>query len=146
MIQLPNDIFFAHVESEISSGKNVLFKVKGNSMFPLLRNEIDQVLLSPVDCAPQKMDIILFRFRGKHILHRIIDVKDDKFIIQGDGVYASFEQCGLNDIVGKVTAIHKFGSKPISVSSKWYKFFSHFWFKLRFCRRYLLAILRRIYK
>ena len=146
MRPLPNDIFFAQVESEIAEGKSVCFKVKGSSMFPLLRNDKDEVCLSPLTETPEKMDIVLFRFKGKHILHRIIDVKDDTYIIQGDGIYMSSEYCKKQDIVGIVTSLHKAGWKPVSTSSGWYKFFSALWFKFRFCRRYLLAILWRIYK
>ena len=146
MKPLPNDIFFAQVESEIAEGRSVRFKVKGSSMFPFLRNEMDEVCLSPLTETPKKMDIVLFRFNGKHILHRIIDVKDDTYIIQGDGIYMSSEYCKKQDIVGIVTSLHKAGWKPVSTSSGWYKFFSALWFKFRFCRRYLLAILWRICK
>ena len=146
MKPLPNDIFFAQVESEIASGKSVRFKVKGFSMFPLLRNDIDEVLLSPVAGQPKIMDIVLFRYKGKHILHRIIDVKDGRFIIQGDGIYLTSEHCKEEDIVGVVTSIYKRGWKPFNVSSGIYRCLSMIWLKLRFCRRYLLAIARRVYK
>ena len=146
MKPLPNDIFFAQVESEIAEGKSVRFKVKGSSMFPLLRNEKDEVCLSPLTADPKMMDIVLFRFKGKHILHRIIDIKGDTYIIQGDGIYMSSEYCRRQDIVGIVTSLHKVGCKPISTSSALYRFFSVLWLKFRFCRRYLLAILWRLYK
>ena len=146
MKPLSNDIFFAQVEQEIASGNSVRFKVKGNSMFPLLRNEKDEVSLSPLAATPQKMDIVLFRFNGKHILHRIIDVTDGVYIIQGDGIYTFSEHCRKEDIVGVVTSLHKAGCKAVSTASGWYKFYSAVWLKLRFCRRYLLAILRRLYR
>ena len=38
---IPNDVFFAWVESEIAEGHSVRFRLKGQSMFPLLRNERD---------------------------------------------------------------------------------------------------------
>lgn len=146
MKPVPNNIFFAQVESEIGEGRSVRFKVKGTSMFPLLRNEKDEVLLSPIAEEPKKMDIVLFRYNGKHILHRIIDIKDGRFIIQGDGIYLTSEHCKEEDIVGVVTSIYKRGWKPFNVSSGIYRCLSMIWLKLRFCRRYLLAILRRVYK
>ena len=146
MKPLPNNIFFAQVESEIASGKSVRFKVKGFSMFPLLRNDTDEVLLSPLAGQPKIMDIVLFRYKGKHILHRIIDVKDGRFIIQGDGIYLTSEHCKEEDIVGVVTSIYKRGWKPFNVSSGIYRCLSMIWLKLRFCRRYLLAIARRVHK
>jgi hypothetical protein len=115
-------------------------------MFPLLRNEKDEVVLSPITSTPEKMDIVLFRFNGQHVLHRIIDIKGDTYIIQGDGIYMSSEHCTRKDIVGTVTVLYKVGWRPITTKSGLYKLFSALWLKLRFCRRYLLAILRRIYK
>lgn len=44
---IPNDVFFAWVESEIAEGHSVRFRLKGQSMFPLLRNERDEVVLYP---------------------------------------------------------------------------------------------------
>ena len=88
-----NDIFFAQVESEILAGQSVRFKVKGSSMYPLLRDGKDEVTLSPITREPEIMDIVLFRYKGKHVLHRIISIAGDKYTIQGDGIYLSVEKC-----------------------------------------------------
>lgn len=45
MKKVANDIFFAWVEEGIAQGKTVRFRLKGNSMFPLLRNGKDEVTL-----------------------------------------------------------------------------------------------------
>ena len=141
-----NDIFFAQVESEILAGQSVRFKVKGSSMYPLLRDGKDEVTLSPITREPEIMDIVLFRYRGKHVLHRIISIAGDQYTIQGDGIYLSVETCSKKDIIGIVTQIHKRGKTPIGTTSKWALFYILCWHKLRFCRRYLLALLRRVYK
>jgi signal peptidase I len=146
MKTLSNDIFFAQVESEIAAGRSVRFKVKGHSMFPLLRNNKDEVTLSPLDRDPAVMDIVLFRYRGKHILHRIISIEGDTYTIQGDGIYLSSEYCTREEIIGVVTHIHKNGKVTIGTTSKRAKFYIFCWFNLLFCRRWLLALLRRIYK
>ena len=77
-----NDIFFAQVESEIAAGRSVRFKVKGHSMYPLLRNGKDEVTLSPLEKVPAVNDIVLFRYHGKHILHRIISIEGDTYTIE----------------------------------------------------------------
>ena len=146
MKTLSNDIFFAQVESEIAAGRSVRFKVKGHSMYPLQRNNKDEVTLSPLTCDPSVNNIVLFRYRGKHILHRIISIKGDTYTIQGDGIYLSCEKCIREEIIGVVTHIHKNGKVTMGTTSKKLKFYIFFWHKLRFCRRYLLAVLRRVYK
>lgn len=144
MKTLSNDIFFAQVESEIAAGRSVRFKVKGNSMYPLLRNGLDEVTLSPICKEPTKMDIVLFKYKGKHILHRIIEIKESVYTIQGDGIYASYETCVREDIIGVVTAIHKHNSATLDPYSKSVKFSSLMWIRSRFVRRWILAVLRRI--
>ena len=146
MKTLSNDIFFAQVESEIAAGRSVRFKVKGHSMYPLLRNGKDEVTLSPLEKMPAVNDIVLFRYRGKHILHRIISIEGDTYTIQGDGIYLSCEYCTCEEIIGVVTHIHKNGKVSIGTTSKRSKFYIFCWRRLRFCRRCLLAVLRRVYK
>ena len=146
MKTLSNDIFFAQVESEIAAGRSVRFKVKGHSMYPLLRNGKDEVTLSPLEKVPTFNDIVLFRYHGKHILHRIISIESDTYTIQGDGIYLSCEKCTRKDILGVVTHIHKKGKVTIGTTSKRALFYLFCWYRLRFCRRYLLAVLRRVYK
>ena len=86
MKKVPNNTFFSLVEEEIAEGKPVRFRLKGNSMFPLLRNGKDSVILEK--CLPDElkpMDVVLFRYRGSYVLHRIIQRMGDDLLIQGDG-------------------------------------------------------------
>ena len=145
MKTLANDIFFAQVESEIAAGRNVRFRVKGNSMYPLLRDGKDEVTLSPLTCNPSVYDIVLFRYRGKHILHRIISIEGDTYTIQGDGIYISCEKCTRKDIIGVVTQIHKKNGLEINTSWGLFRFNSWCWYKLFFMRRFILAVLRKIF-
>lgn len=142
MKPIPNEIFFAQVESQLKEGKSVLFKVKGHSMHPFLRNEKDSVLLAPANKVVTKNDVVLFLYNGRHILHRVVAVEGEKYIMQGDGVYASREHCSREEIVGVVTHICRQGGKMVPVTSLWWRLASAMWFHLRFARRWLLAIIR----
>ena len=76
MKKVANDVFFAWVEEGIAQGKTVRFRLKGNSMFPLLRNGKDEVTLEKCPNESLKpMDVVLFRYRGGHVLHRILQRK-----------------------------------------------------------------------
>ena len=145
MKTLANDIFFTQVETEISAGRSVRFKVKGHSMYPLLRNNKDEVTLSPLTRDPSLMDIVLFRYRGKHVLHRIIAIEGNTYTIQGDGIYLSCEKCTRKDIIGVVTQIHKKNGLEINTSLGILRFNSWCWYKLFFMRRLILGALRRIF-
>ena len=108
-------------EAYFRSRYAVRFRLKGNSMFPLLRNGKDVVVLEKCPAESlQPMDVVLFRYRGKHVLHRIILRNGNDLLIQGDGSIVAKEQCTINDVVGKVTGICRPSGKILSVESwKW---------------------------
>ena len=63
------------IEEYINAGIAVRLTVRGNSMSPLLLDGIDSVLLHP--CNPNELkpqEIILFRYKGGFMLHRIIRI------------------------------------------------------------------------
>lgn len=121
MKKVANNVFFSWLEEEIAQGKPVRFRLKGHSMFPLLRNGKDEVILEK--CFPENlrpMDVVLFRYRRKHVLHRIIQRTGNDLLIQGDGSMVAKEECTINDVVGKVTGICRPSGKILSVESwKW---------------------------
>ena len=146
MKSIPNDIFFTWIESDILDGKSVQFMVKGNSMIPLLRNGRDKVMLSPCRKDELKpMDVILFKYREKYVLHRIIKREGKHLYIQGDGAFVAKEECSLDDVVGKVEAIIRPSGKMISVNSWKWRFPSVLWRKVGgVYRTYLLKFFYRI--
>ena len=139
MKKVPNNTFFALVEEDIAQGKLVRFRLKGNSMFPLLRNMKDSVILEkwPVDDL-KPMDVVLFRYRGTHVLHRIIQRTGDDLLIQGDGSIVAMEQCTVNDVVGKVTGICRTSGKIVSVESWKWMLPSRLWRCSNLMRKFLL--------
>ena len=142
---MPNNTFFALVEEEIAQGKPVRFRLKGNSMFPLLRNVKDSVILEKCSTDDLKpMDVVLFRYRGSHVLHRIIHRKGDDLLIQGDGSIVALEQCTVNDVVGKVTSICRSSGKIVSVESWKWILPSRLWRISNYMRKLLLRVAYKV--
>jgi hypothetical protein len=142
MIQIPNDLFFSWVESEIAKGHSAQFRSKGVSMYPLIDGDRDEILLSPCsskELAP--MDVVLFKYRGKHILHRIIRREGHALTMQGDGAYVAKEECTVDDVIGKVRGIIRPSGKMISVDSWRWKVPSYLWCKMGQWRKPILRIL-----
>ena len=75
----------------------------------------------------QPMDVVLFRYRGKHVLHRIIRREGERLLIQGDGSIVAKEECTVDDVVGKVTGICRPSGKVLSVDSWKWTFPSRLW-------------------
>ena len=142
---LSNDIFFAQVEELIADGKNVVMRVKGHSMRPFIRNERTKVQLSPCDAETlRKGDIILFRYRGHHIMHRIVARSGDRLTLAGDGNYRIVEHCAAGDVVAIVSAVIRPDGRKISCSSRYWRTISFCWTALpQFIRRCILGILWR---
>ena len=146
MKKVSNDVLFAWVEEEIAQGKPVRFRLKGNSMFPLLRNMKDSVILEKCSMHDLKpMDVVLFRYRGTHVLHRIIQRTGDDLLIQGDGSIVAMEQCTVNDVVGKVTGICRSSGKIISVENWKWKLSSRLWLTSNSMRKFLLRVAYKLF-
>lgn len=100
-----NKIFFAAAEAQLASGNKVRITLVGSSMQPTLC-EGDVLTLAPPERDPKVGDIVLFRYRGLHLLHRIVAVEGDSYIIRGDNS-AGTECCRREDIVGILVNVEK---------------------------------------
>lgn len=146
MKQIPNDLFFHWVEGEIAQGRSVQFLLKGVSMYPLIRGCKDKIVLSP--CSPgelRPMDVVLFRYRGQHLLHRIIRRDGDLLTIKGDGSYTAVEVCNVSQVIGRVQAVIRPSGKEIPVVSWKWKLPSFIWNKMGILRNPILKILHHMF-
>lgn len=137
----PNDQFFALVEKELEEGKTVKIRLKGNSMFPLLKSGRDSVILEKSSSDSLKpMDVVLFRYRGNFILHRIIKREGVRLLLQGDGVISAVERCTVDDMVGKVVKVCRSSGKTISVDSWRWVLLSRLWRSSKIMRALFLKL------
>lgn len=145
MKRIANECFFAWVESEIKSGRSVKFRVKGYSMMPLLRNGKDEVVVGPYDKEELKLfDVILFRQTDRYVLHRIIQKRDSRYLMQGDGVCRFYEECEDTDIIGVVRKVCRPSGKKIETDSMCWRLESRLWLGLGGCRGMVLRVLNRL--
>lgn len=138
-------MFFSGVESEIAGGRPVRFRLKGWSMFPLLRDGRDEVVLYPcTEDELQPMDVVLFRHNGRHVLHRIIRREDSLLYIRGDGSFVARELCTVTDVVGKVRFVIRPSGRVLSVNGWRWRLPGLLWNRTGIFRNPLLRILRRL--
>lgn len=145
-LELSNELFFAEVEQLISQGENVTITIKGNSMRPWLQNSKHKVIVKPLaDSILQCGDIALFRYKGKHILHRVVKIENDKITFSGDGNIGIKEQASKDDVIALVESIITPSGRVIECNSNEWKTKSKLWLALpQFARRIILGILRRL--
>lgn len=122
----------------LKKGKVVKIPVRGNSMRPYLVHERDFVILQKSDDI-NVGDTVLAEVSPSHyILHRIVDINNQKVTMRGDGNIAT-ENCALKDICGKVVAYERKGRKKQETpDSMKYRIYLWFWMHTLFFRRYLL--------
>lgn len=56
----------------------------GTSMLPMLRHHRDTVTVVPLRGAAKKYDVVLFRRGEKLVLHRVINIAPNGYLIRGD--------------------------------------------------------------
>ena len=73
------------MEEQINAGKTVRFAPRGTSMLPMIREGIDTVVLKKAPDELKKYDLPLYlRENGQFVLHRVVGVKKDSYVMCGD--------------------------------------------------------------
>ena len=131
-------------EEELDKKGILVYTNKGNSMYPLIRQGKDVLIIKKVNSKLKKMDIPLYkRESGQYVLHRIIKVNENDYVIRGDNTY--YNETGIRDdqILGVLSWVIREG-KEISVNSLSYKIYSYFWYYTYYLRKLIIKTKRCI--
>ncbi|MBQ7202382.1 MAG: S24/S26 family peptidase [Eubacterium sp.] len=124
---------------ELSSIKEIIDKygkytglTSGTSMLPLLHQGKDTIIVVKNEDRLKKYDVALYvTSYGKYIMHRVIEVHDDHYIIVGDNLLKK-EYVTDDMICGKLVGFYKNGKHYVDCeNSKGYKLYSRVWVALR---------------
>lgn len=138
-----NDSILSMVTPLIESGKTVKLNITGYSMYPLVTNRRDAVLLGK--CETLKIgDVPLFkRADGTYILHRIVGKKNGAFKTLGDYETNIEYPVYPEQVIAVAKGFYR-KSRFISCTSFGYKVYSFSWRLLRPIRPLLLTILAKL--
>lgn len=122
------------ITEKLNAGATVTIQPRGTSMLPLIRQGQDEVVLKKPSGRVKKYDIVFYKRKsGQFVLHRIVKVRKNDYVICGDN-QTDYEYNITDDmILAVVDAIIK-DSKTISVTDKEY---------LAYCKKHLLKIKER---
>jgi hypothetical protein len=144
MQSIPNKIFFEEIGNQLSIGKTVCIKAQGNSMYPFIKNETDELLLQKLNESILKGMIVLAQLNnGNYVIHRVKRVLQHTVILKGDGSVRETETCAKNNVTAKVIAVIRNGKQIRENSIRWI-YFRYAWLSNRFARKILLALYRRL--
>ena len=101
----------------------------GTSMMPLLRQRRDIIEIRRKDptIRCRKYDAVLYKRGNKYILHRILKVRPNDYVIVGD--HCIWREYGITDdmILGVMTRVFRDGKTIVVNTNKLYKLYVHLW-------------------
>lgn len=117
---------------------------KGVSMLPLLKAGKDVVVIEPKKEKLRPLDVALYKREkdGAYVLHRVISVSENGYVIRGDNCYSD-ENVREEQVFGVLTGYFK-GEKFIPVTDEKYKRYARRRVKNYGCRKTLHAIKGKI--
>ena len=103
----------------------LVYRTRGRSMEPMLRQDRDLVVIRIPSSRLRKYDVALYR-RGKdYVLHRVIKVLEDRYLIRGDNTFV-LETVPDDAVIGVLTAFQRKG-RQISANGPGCRFYARFW-------------------
>ena len=103
----------------------------GTSMEPLIHEHQDNIIVVKIKGRLKKYDVAVYVTpQGKYIMHRVVKVCDDHYVIVGDNLLKK-EYVTDDMICGVLVGFYKKGKKYIDcTSSKKYMIYSKIWVAL----------------
>ena len=119
MLEFDNEAL--SLEEIIEKNGESISSTSGFSMYPMLRNRKDMVVVEKVSRPLKRHDVVLYRLTGgKLVLHRILKVKSDHYIIRGDNLYEK-EYIQKERIIGVLKTFYRNGKQYNCQESKAYQ-------------------------
>ncbi len=131
------------IESELKQHGVYASNTLGVSMRPLFKTHRDMIVVVRPKEELKKYDVALYVSpRGKYVLHRVIKVRKDKYLIRGDNTY-SIEHVPKSAVIGVLVKFNRNG-KSYTVTSKGYRIYSRIW-NFIYPIRFIFYNLKRIF-
>ncbi len=115
------------IREQLQEHGKIIYTNVGVSMMPLLRQGRDVMIIEKPVGRLRKYDVPLYiRADGAHVLHRILKVRENDYVICGD--HCVTKEYGITDadIIGVMTGVIRDG-KTITRDNLAYKLYYHLW-------------------
>jgi hypothetical protein len=145
-ITINKAIMMEEIRKLISEGRTVTITVKGNSMNPFMVHLRDQMTLGPWKKEDiRRGTVALVKDRtGNHLIHRIMQVRPEGVILQGDGNVRLVETATWDNIIGIMYSITR-KDRTYTPKSLIWRTYSAVWMALTPLRRWPLGLWRKIF-
>ena len=123
------------------------FYPRGTSMYPVIREGKDCVILKAVPEKVKKYEAVLYKRRnGAFVLHRIVDIKDGCFVMRGDNQYVKEYGIAPEQLIGVVYMVQK-DKKHHDTCALYYRCGIYIWVKTWWIRKPIhrvLSLVKRV--
>lgn len=131
------------IEEKLKNNEDIYSLTSGISMEPMLRQHRDIVIIKRVNGRLKRNDVPLYRRAGcdRFVLHRILKVTSDGYVIRGDNLYTKEYDVKDGDIIGVLKAFYREGKYYDCEKSRKYKtyvFFMRVSYPLRYIWKFKL--------
>ena len=86
----------------------LVYRIRGVSMNPMLKQNRDLVIIETPPAELGKYDVALYRRGSDYVLHRVIRVTDDGYLIRGDNTYV-LESVPRSEVIGVLSSFQRKG-------------------------------------
>ena len=93
------------IKEVIESGGEYTFYPRGTSMMPLIRPGVDQVVLIKPESIKKGDAVLYTRDNGQFVLHRVVKIKDEQYIMCGDNQFVLEYGIKRDNILAKMKAV-----------------------------------------
>ena len=132
-------------EKYLDENDSLIYSNVGISMLPLLRQGKDLFVLTKKGKSQHCKigDVVLYKRNNRYILHRIIDVRKDDYVILGDNCVE--KEYGIKDvdILAIMTGFIRNCTK-YSVNDFMYKMYSFIWVKTTSSRIFVKKLIHHL--
>lgn len=117
---------FKNADAALSENPEIAVLTSGISMRPMLRQHRDIVIIERVNRRLKVGDVPLYRREGceRFVLHRIVKITDNGYVIRGDNLYQNEYTVTDDDIIGVLKAFYRDGKYYDCAKSRAYKAYS----------------------
>ena len=135
-------------EELLARDGRLVYKIRGASMEPMLRQDRDLFIVSSPSARLKKYDVALYKRGSSYVLHRVIEVKEDYYLIRGDNTFV-LETVPDAAVIGVLTGFQRKG-KYYGTTNPTYQRYVRLWdtvYPLRLvlyrCRKWAVGLARK---
>ncbi|WP_034449290.1 S24/S26 family peptidase [Butyrivibrio sp. AE2032] len=116
-------------EEELERSGKLVYRNVGVSMRPLIKQDRDIIIISKPEGRLKKYDVPLYKRGDQYVLHRVVKVCEDSYVILGDNCLRKEYGIKEEQILGVLTSLVRNG-KEVDLNGFGYRFYSRAWYFL----------------